>query len=111
MRRIKEIFFDTKVRLWEFLHYREVITNLIADKKRTEENAKAVINFLNKNGLVMILWEKERSWGENWCKISDRKTNSTFRTLNIIPPLKGMKNVLRAMKRYQKRKEKKEKKL
>ena len=53
-----------------------------------EQNAKDVMNYLQKNGLRMILWKGERSWnwGLNFCKLTDGVAICEFQILDAVPP-------------------------
>jgi hypothetical protein len=71
-----------------------------------EENARDVINFLDKNGLRMILFKKEFSWNYgNYAKITDGKTIVEYWISNIIPPLESVKEAFRIIERERKRAE------
>ena len=79
----------------------KVIKELRQEKKYIEENAKTIINFLQKAGLRMLLWEKELSYGENWGKITDGKSVVAFEVLfgEKIPRLEAVEYMCKLMEK------------
>ena len=64
MSRIKEMFFDINVRLFEFLHYRSLLREFLQRAKDAENNAFNLIELLEKNdNIEMIVGERIDSFG------------------------------------------------